>query len=433
MTTGLWLTTAGIVVLLAMSFFFSGSETALTAASRARMHRLARAGDRRAKLVEKLTSQKDRLIGAILLGNNVVNILASTLAASVLIAVFGEAGIAYATIAMTAAVVVFSEVLPKTLALMRPDSFALAVAPAIRLIVVVFAPVTLAVQSVVRFILRRFGLDASNVLAVSGHDEIRGLLDLLHSDGVVVKQDRDMLGGLLDLRDLVVADLMVHRTQISLIDINLPPEQLVLAVLDSAYTRIPLYEGETDNIVGIVHTREVLRAVLEAKGDVQRIDVRQFMRKPWFIPESRPVQMQLNAFLKRHSHMALAVDEYGALRGLVTLEDIIEEIVGDIADEHDEPSDETSPGIQKQADGSYLIDASLPIRDVNRSLGWNLPDDKASTIAGIVIHANKVIPVPGQEMIAHGFRFLVLERDKQRISMVRVQAIEDADTVLPPE
>jgi len=207
----------------------------------------------------------------------------------------------------------------------------------------------------------------------------------------------------------------------------------VLAVLDSAYTRIPLYEGETDNIVGIVHTREVLRAVLEAKGDVQRIDVRQFMRKPWFIPESRPVQMQLNAFLKRHSHMALAVDEYGALRGLVTLEDIIEEIVGDIADEHDEPSDETSPGIQKQADGSYLIDASLPIRDVNRSLGWNLPDDKASTIAGIVIHANKVIPVPGQEMIAHGFRFLVLERDKQRISMVRVQAIEDADTVLPPE
>ena len=433
MTTGLWLTTAGIVVLLAMSFFFSGSETALTAASRARMHRLARAGDRRAQLVEKLTSQKDRLIGAILLGNNVVNILASTLAASVLIAVFGEAGIAYATIAMTAAVVVFSEVLPKTLALMRPDSFALAVAPAIRLIVVIFAPVTLAVQSVVRFILRRFGLDASNVLAVSGHDEIRGLLDLLHSDGVVVKQDRDMLGGLLDLRDLVVADLMVHRTQISLIDINLPPEQLVLAVLDSAYTRIPLYEGETDNIVGIVHTREVLRAVLEAKGDVQGIDVRQFMRKPWFVPESRPVQMQLNAFLKRHSHMALAVDEYGALRGLVTLEDIIEEIVGDIADEHDEPSDETSPGIQKQADGSYLIDASLPIRDVNRSLGWNLPDDKASTIAGIVIHANKVIPVPGQEMTAHGFRFLVLERDKQRISMVRVQVIEDADAVLPPE
>jgi Mg2+/Co2+ transporter CorB len=426
MTTALWLTTAGIVVLLAMSFFFSGSETALTAASRARMHRLARAGNRRAQLVERLTSQKDRLIGAILLGNNIVNILASTLAASVLIAVFGEAGIAYATIAMTAAVVVFSEVLPKTLALMRPDAFALTVAPVIRLIVVVFAPITLTVQALVRSILRMFGLDASSTLAVSGHDEIRGLLELLHSDGAVVKHDRDMLGGLLDLRDLSVADLMVHRTQMTVVDVDLPAEELVMAVLDSSYTRVPLYEGDADNIVGIVHTREVLRAVLEAKGDVSGVDVRKFMRTPWFVPESRPVQLQLNAFLKRHSHMALAVDEYGALRGLITLEDIVEEIVGDIADEHDEPGDESALGIQKQADGSYIIDASLPIRDVNRILDWNLPDDKASTIAGIVINANKVIPVPGQNVTAHGFRFLVLERDKQRIAKVRVHAAEAA-------
>lgn len=428
MTATLWLTSAGIIALLAMSFFFSGSETALTAASRSRMHQLARAGDKRALLVEDLSSQKERLIGAILLGNNVVNILASTLAASVLIALFGEAGIAYATLAMTAAVVVFSEVLPKTLALTRPDGFALAVAPVVRVIVVVFAPVTLAVQAIVNTILRAFGLDASHVSAISGHDEIRGTLDLLHSEGEVVKGDRDMLGGLLDLRDLVVSDVMVHRTQMTALDATMPTEELVRAVLESAYTRIPLYEGEPDDIVGVVHAKDVLRAVLEAKGDLGQVDVRQIMTKPWFIPEATPVQVQLAAFLKRHSHMALVLDEYGVLEGLVTLEDIIEEIVGDISDEHDEPDDEAIFGIHRQPDGSYLVDASIPIRDINRALDWSLPDTHANTVAGIVINAAKLIPSPGHEVSAHGFSFVVLARDRQRVSKVRIipQRPEDA-------
>lgn len=420
MTSALWLTSAGIIVLLAMSFFFSGSETALTAASRARMHQLARSGDKRAILVESLTREKERLIGAILLGNNVVNILASTLAASVLIAVFGEAGIAYATIAMTAAVVIFSEVLPKTIALLRPDSFALAVAPVVRVFVVIFAPVTLAVQAIVNSILRLFGLDASNVSAISGHDEIRGTLDLLHSEGEVVKGDRDMLGGLLDLKDLVVSDVMVHRTQMTVFDVTRPVTELVRDVLDSAYTRIPLYETESDNIVGILHAKDVLRALMDANGDASLVEVRKIMTKPWFIPQSTSVQVQLGAFLKRHSHMALVLDEYGVLEGLVTLEDIIEEIVGDISDEHDEPDDEAVFGIQKNDDGSYDIDASIAIRDINRLLDWSLPDDHANTVAGIVITAAKLIPDPGHEVAAHGFRFLVLERDRQRVSRVRI-------------
>lgn len=420
MTLSLWLTSAGIIALLAMSFFFSGSETALTAASRSRMHQLARAGDKRAMLVEDLSSQKERLIGALLLGNNVVNILASTLAASVLIALFGEAGIAYATLAMTAAVVIFSEVLPKTLALTRPDGFALAVAPVVRIIVVIFAPVTLAVQAIVNTILRAFGLQASGVGAISGHDEIRGTLDLLHSEGEVVKGDRDMLGGLLDLRDLVVSDVMVHRTQMTALDATMPTEEMVRAVLDSAYTRIPLYEGQPDDIVGVVHAKDVLRAVLDAKGDLTQVDVRQIMSKPWFIPEATPVQVQLAAFLKRHSHMALVLDEYGVLEGLVTLEDIIEEIVGDISDEHDEPDDEAISGLLRQPDGSYLVDASIPIRDINRALDWSLPDTHANTVAGIVINAAKLIPSAGHEVSAHGFTFVVLARDRQRVSRVRI-------------
>jgi Mg2+/Co2+ transporter CorB len=420
MSFTLWLTSAGILILLAMSFFFSGSETALTAASRSRMHQMARAGDKRALLVETLSSEKERLIGALLLGNNIVNILASTLAASVLIALFGEAGIAYATLVMTAAVVIFSEVLPKTLALTRPDGFALTVAPVIRVIVFVFAPVTLAVQAIVNAILRLFGLDASNVSAISGHDEIRGTLDLLHSEGEVVKGDRDMLGGLLDLRDLVVSDVMVHRTQMLALDATMSAEDMVKAVLESAYTRIPLYQGETDDIVGIVHAKDVLRALMAVNGDASRVDVRQIMTKPWFIPQSTPVQVQLSAFLKRHSHMALVLDEYGVLEGLVTLEDIIEEIVGDISDEHDEPDDEAVFGIDKQADGSFIIDASIAIRDINRLLDWDLPDQHANTVAGIVITAAKLIPEPGHEVTAHGFTFLVLERDRQRVSKVRI-------------
>ncbi|ODT51165.1 HlyC/CorC family transporter [Devosia sp. 63-57] len=428
MTTTLWLTSAGIIVLLAMSFFFSGSETALTAASRARMHQLARNGDNRAVLVESLTREKERLIGALLLGNNIVNILASTLAASVLIAVFGEAGIAYATIAMTAAVVIFSEVLPKTLALMRPDSFALAVVPVVRVVVVFFAPVTLAVQAVVNSILRLFGLDATNASAISGHDEIRGTLDLLHSEGEVVKDDRDMLGGLLDLKDLVVSDVMVHRTQMTAFDVTRPVNELVRDVLDCAYTRMPLYENESDNIVGVLHAKDVLRALMDANGDTSQVDVRKIMTKPWFIPQSTPVQVQLSAFLKRHAHMALVLDEYGVLEGLVTLEDIIEEIVGDISDEHDEPDDEAVFGIHKNGDGSYDIDASIAIRDINRLLDWSLPDDTANTVAGIVITAAKLIPEPGHEVSAHGFRFLVLERDRQRVSKVRIVPLEAAKT-----
>lgn len=420
MTLSLWLTSAGIIVLLALSFFFSGSETALTAASRARMHQLARSGDKRAILVESLTREKDRLIGAILLGNNIVNILASTLAASVLIALFGEAGIAYATIAMTAAVVVFSEVLPKTLALMRPDSFALTVAPAIQKVVFLFAPITLTVQAIVNAILRLFGLDTTNASAVSAHDEIRGTLDLLHSEGEVIKDDRDMLGGLLDLRDLVVSDVMVHRTQITALDIDQPVGDLVRAVLESAYTRIPIFDGESDNIVGILHAKDVLRALMAANADANSVDIRKIMAQPWFISRSTPVQKQLSAFLKRHTHMALVVDEYGAIEGLVTLEDIIEEIVGDISDEHDEPDDAAAYGIQKMADGSYEVDASIAVRDINRLLDWQLPDDFANTVAGIVIITAKIIPQPGAEVTAHGFRFRVLERDRQRVARVRI-------------
>ncbi|RUT29450.1 HlyC/CorC family transporter [Arsenicitalea aurantiaca] len=420
MTFSLWLTSAGILVLLAMSFFFSGSETALTAASRVRIHQLARGGSKRAGMVEKLIQDKERLIGAILLGNNIVNILASTLAASVLIQLFGEAGIVYATIVMTAAVVVFSEVLPKTLAIMRPDGFALGVAPVIRIIVIIFAPVTHAVQLIVNTILRVFGLRADGTNALSGHEEIRGTVEFLQSEGEVKKQDADMLEGLLDLRDLQVSDVMVHRTQMFALDIDAPPSEIVKAVLEEAYTRIPVYRGDADNIVGVLHVKDVLRAMTAAGGDPEKISIETIAVAPWFVSESTRLLTQLGRFRSGQSHLALVIDEYGEVQGLITLEDILEEIVGQIADEHDE---EVS-GITREADGNYLVEGSVLIRDLNRALDWDLPEEDASTIAGLVIDEAKMIPEEGQEFTILGFRFVVIRKLHNRLTQLRITPLE---------
>lgn len=417
MITAMWATVAGIIVLLAMSAFFSGSETALTASSRARMYALAKSGDKRASTVEALTSDKERLLGGLLLGNNLVNILASSLATSVLITVFGDSGVVYATLGMTLAVVVFAEVLPKTWAINHPDGFALAVAPIVRPIIAVFAPVTFAVQAVVSMVLRAIGVSADkSSTGVSGVEEIRGTVDLLHREGEVIKGDRDMLGGILDLKELEVSDVMVHRTRMLAIDADLPTEDLIKAVLDSPFTRLPLYRGEPDEIVGVIHAKDVLRALFRTRDDLSAMEIDKLITKPWFVPDTTPLQDQLNAFLKAKTHFALVVDEYGEVEGLITLEDILEEIVGDISDEYDV----ALKGITRQTDGSYLIDGDVPIRDVNRALNWSLPDEEATTIAGLVIHEARTIPDVGQQFTFHGFRFEVKRKQRNRVTRLSV-------------
>jgi Mg2+/Co2+ transporter CorB len=418
MSLTFWAMIAAIVVLLFLSGFFSGSETALTAASRARIHQMARTGDRRASIVERLMRGRERLIGALLLGNNLVNILASALATSVLIAMFGDTGVVYATVVMTLLVVIFSEVLPKTWAITGPDRFALSVAPFVRPVVAVFAPVTFAIQRLVGALLKAFGVDISGARSgLTGHDELRGAVDLLHREGEVVKRDRDMLGGLLDLSELEVSDVMVHRTRMATLDADMPREALVGAILESPYTRIPLWRGNQDNIIGVIHAKDVLRALIKAEGDLGKLDIASIVSKPWFVPETTSVQVQLNAFLRSKAHFALIVDEYGEVEGLLTLEDILEEIVGDISDEHDE----VMVGARKQPDGSYLVDGSLPIRDLNRALDWTLPDEEATTIAGLVLHEAKMIPETGQTFTFHGYRFRVTQKEQNRITELRVR------------
>lgn len=420
LTPDQWLMVLIILVLVIVSGFFSGSETALTAASRARMHQLEKSGEKdadRARVVSALIRSKERLIGALLLGNNLVNILASAIATSLFLSFFGEAGVAIVTLVMTLIVVVFSEVLPKTWAITNPDRFALAVAPAVRIIVSVFAPVTWVIAAFVRWLLGLFGINVQEDQSVlSSTDELRGTLDLMHEEGAVVKSDRDRVGAVLDLHDLEVADVMVHRTEMKLLDIAMPPGDLITKVLNSAHTRLPLYENEPDNIIGILHAKSLFRALAEVDDDPEKIDFRQVAQKPWFVPDTTSLQAQLNQFLRRQSHLAIVVDEYGEVEGLVTLEDILEEIVGDIADEHDIDL----KGVDPQADGSLIVDGGVSIRDINRAMDWSLPDDEATTIAGLVIHEARAIPDQNQQFTFHGLRFFVLKKERNRIISLKV-------------
>jgi Mg2+/Co2+ transporter CorB len=415
-----WLSLAAILVCLLFSFFYSASETALTAVSRARLLRLEKAGNARARLVSNLLEIRERMIGAILTGNNVVNIAATALTTGLLLSWFGEIGALYATAIMTVVVVVFMEVLPKTLAINAPERVALLVVRPISWTVRVFGPLLIGIEGLVRFILRMVGVKMGTDQAfLSAHEELRGQVDLLHKEGSVEKLDRDMFGGLLDLRDLVVSDVMIHRTKMITACADDPPEEVVKEVLDSPVTRVPLWSERPENIIGILHAKDLLRALQGAGGDPTAIDVKTITRTPWFVPDIRPLSEQLKAFRRRKTPFALVVDEYGEVMGLVTLEDILEEIVGDITDEHDV----VVPGVRPLPDGSVNVDGGVPIRDLNRAMEWSLPDDEATTIAGLVIHEAQSIPEPGQSFTFHGFRFNVLRRERNRITGLRITPV----------
>jgi Mg2+/Co2+ transporter CorB len=420
MTETDWISLVIVIVCLLLSAFFAGSETALTASSRASMSRLEKQGNKRAGIVNRLLAQRERLIGALLLGNNAVNIAASVLATDVLLTWFGHAGVVYATVVMTALVVVFSEVLPKTAAFNAPDRIALGVARPMAIIVKLLGPVLMAIEALVRWLLMLLGMKVGdNHDVLSAREELRGAVDLLHSEGDVETLDRDMFGGVLDLRELVVSEVMIHRTGMITLNADDPPETLVNTVIASPVTRLPLWRGNPENIIGILHVKDLLRALHAEEGDASKLDIAALMRPAWFVPDTRPVSEQLKAFRRRKTPFALVVDEYGVVEGLVTLEDILEEIVGDITDEHDP----AIPGVRRQPDGSINVDGAVSIRDLNRVMDWNLPDQEATTIAGLVIHEARSIPEVGQSFTFHGFRFRVLRRERNRITALRIQPL----------
>ncbi|WP_103256371.1 HlyC/CorC family transporter [Tabrizicola aquatica] len=425
--TAFWLTTAAILVLLVLSAFFSGSETALTAASRGKLKAQADRGSRGAKAAMVVTEDRERMIGALLLGNNIVNILSASLATALLTRVFGDSGVALATLGMTALVLIFGEVMPKTVAITFPESVATRVAPIIRVLILIFSPIVTLVRLLVRSMLRLFGLktdEGSAMLAL--RDEIAGAIALGHSEGAVEKEDRDRLLGALDLSHRTVDEIMRHRRQVEMIDADLPPGEIITRVLASPHTRLPIYRDSDDNILGVVHAKDLLREVdrlvrgEEGQG-IGALDIVKVAMKPYFIPDTTTLDEQMREFLARRTHFALVVDEYGTLQGLITLEDILEEIVGDITDEFDVVKKDS--GLTPSEDGAWLVDGAMTIRDLNRATDWRLPDDEANTIAGLVIHEAQMIPNAGQVFSFHGFRFEVVEKRENRIIRLKLRPL----------
>jgi Mg2+/Co2+ transporter CorB len=420
-----WGPILSILVLICFSGFFSGSETALTAVSKARMMTLEKEGNKRAAMVNVLIERKDRLIGALLLGNNLVNILASAIATAFFINLVGEAGVVYATLLMTVIVLVFAEVLPKTYALANSDKMALFIAPIIRVVVFVFSPVTRVIAKIVNTTLRALGLTQDDAdLADMAVQELRGAIELAHEhdtdEGIESSEKRAMLRSILDLVDVDIEDVMTHRSNVIALDIASPTSQIVDEVLDSPYTRIPVWQNDKDNIVCIIHAKILLRELRNAGGDVDKLSIKTMVLEPWFVPETTTLFSQLQAFRERKEHFSIVVDEYGAFQGIVTLEDVLEEIVGEIDDEHDM----TTIGVRPQGDGSYMVDGTVTIRDLNREMDWELPDDDYTTIAGLIIHESKMVPDAGQSFMFFDYRFKVMQRDRNQLTLI---------TVIPPE
>ena len=407
-----------LVFLLAIGALISAAETSMTAASRGRMHQLEREGDRAAGRINRLMGNQETMIGAILLSNNVVNIGASALTTSVLGAAFpGAIGVLMSTVVMTVLVVVFGEILPKTLAITRPEAVSRALSIPTYWTVRVYGPLANGAQWIVRQTLRPFGIKLSmetDVLAA--HEEIRGAVEYHHSEGVVESGDRRMLGGVLDLSEMDVSEVMVHRKSVFMLDAEQPAKMLVKLALDSGHSRVPLWRHDPDNIIGVLHVKDVIKEMSDRDVGLDEIDVADLARKPWFTPDTTKLKDQLNAFLKRRYHFALVVDEYGVLQGVVTLEDILEEIVGEIDDEHDTAVE----GVKPQDDGWVEVDGSVTVRDLNRALDWDLPDDQAVTIAGLVIHEAQTIPDEGQTFIFHHHRFQVVKRRRNQITGLRI-------------
>ena len=403
-----------IAALLLMSGFFSGSETGVTAASRAKLYNLQKRGDWRGKMVNSLKSNQESTIGAILLGNNLVNILASALATSFAIRMWGEDSVFLVTIVMTALVLIFAELMPKTYAINNPEKVSVFVSPLLYVVVKIFAPITSAVQKLIDILFKLLGLNKISDEESSGQDEIKETIELKHFEGDVQKSEKLMLGSILELNDINVADVMVHRKNMEMLNLDQAPEKIIMDATKSSHSRLPIYKGKEENIVGVIHMKDILRLSAREKN-VSADMLEKAANKPWFIPESTSLREQLFAFRRRRKHFAMVVDEYGDLLGVVTLEDILEEIVGEIDDEHDAVD---SQEIYKISDGLHLISGEATIRDINRALDLDLPDENASTLAGLLLYESRQIPEEKAIFEFFGYRFEVKEKDGNQMTKI---------------
>ncbi len=401
-----------IIFLIICSAFFSSSETALTAVSEARINELVNKGNKRAKLIEKILKNRDKMIGTILIGNNFVNIIASVYATSFAIQFFTNVPLIIITIILTIILVIFAEMIPKTYALKNADEIALTVSPLINLIIIFFTPLTFLTEKLSKLIT---GPDYESEEAKT--EELKGMIRLHAGKETRSIERGKIMSSMIDIEDVNIEEVMTHRGVVTMIDIKSSATNVYKIVGESPYTRIPVFSGTQDNIIGILHAKELFRFLQRNKfQDTKSIDLKNILIDPYFAPETTPILDQLEIFRGRKEHFAIVVNEYGDFRGIVTLEDILEEIVGEIDDE----TDINVEGVKSQPDGSLIIDGSVTIRDLNRSLAWDLPDENYNTIAGLVVFETKTIPNPGQEFRLFGIKIRILQKDKNFLSKLRL-------------
>lgn len=402
--------------LMLLSACFSAGETALTACSPARMLSAEKDGSYRAAMVNKILESKDRMIGAMLLGNNLINILASAITTSLFIRLWGDVGVFIATGVMTVLILIFCEVLPKTYAIHNADKLAMNMAPAVRVVILILSPFVDFIAKLVRAVLRFFRADISRVSRQHHLEMLRGAIEMHQGEQEEVQKQRVMLRSILDLAEVSVGEVMIHRKNVVALDISQPSETIIDEIYNSPYSRMPLWKDQPDNIIGLIHSKWLLRELKSVGNDPTKVNLEMISAEPWFVPDSTSLYEQLQSFRERGEHFAFVVDEYGSYMGIVTLEDILEEIVGEISDEHDIHV----PGLRRQPNGTYLVTGSVTIRDLHRELEWELPDGDYTTVAGLILHESQRIPNVGQSFTFFGYQFDVIRRHRNQITLVRI-------------
>lgn len=427
------------VLLLAANAFYVAAEFALVKSKGFRIDAMAEDNRFAARLLQKMMRNVEAYLACCQLGITMASLglgwVGEPTVAALLTPVLIPLGMPDSALHFTSFMVgflVFSslhivvgEQVPKTLAIREPIPVSQWIAYPLYTSYLLFYPLNWLLNSSSRGLLRMLGVREGSQQEILTDSEIEGLVEVSAEHGKMEVGEAEYIQNVFRFGDLEVSDVMVHRTEMVTVNADAPPDEIVSAVLQAEFTRIPLWREKPENIVGILHAKDLLRALQRAEGDFTKIDVMALALPAWFVPEIRPLSEQLKAFRRRKTHFALVVDEYGEVEGLVTLEDILEEIVGDISDEHDIPV----PGVRVQPDGSINVDGSVPIRDLNRALDWELPDSDATTIAGLVIHESRSIPDVGQSFTFHGFRFRVLRKTRNRITALRIMPLQRKPTL----
>ena len=403
-----------IICLIIISAILSGSETSITSIRKSKIHKLANKGDRNALRVLKLIEKKNDLVSSILVGNNFVNILASALATAILIKFYGDDGVIYSTIVMSVLIVIFAEILPKNIALLRPDRYALTLSFILTLFLKIFSPFVYIIKKFNLLIFKIFNIEKQKVTDASVREDIRNIINMHEDEGILLKDERDMLNGILDLKEMTVEKIMTHRKNIYSINID-QPEEYFKKISQSSFSRIPVWKENPNNILGVVHAKKLLTNINES-GKIDLKNINDSTLDPWFIPETTKVKDQLNAFIDRHEKIAFVVDEYGELMGLISLEDIIEEIVGNIFDE----SDLSTIGIRKIGKNIFRVRGDVNIRDMNRTLDLNLNEKNSSTVAGFLIYETETFPDVGQTFTFNNILFEILNKKNNQITQLKI-------------